>query len=84
MRYETFELEGSQVLDKVKCIIHEGHARRIIIQSEGRTVAEFPLSPGVVSHESAPVLAAIGALAALLAHCTVEVECAEMALAGRR
>ncbi len=84
MRYESFELEGSQVLDRVKCIIHEGHARRIIIRSEGRTVAEFPLTPGAISHGSAPVLAAIGALAALLAHCTVEVERPEMALAGRR
>ena len=71
---ESFDVEGSQLIDKVKQLIHEGNVRRIIVKQEGRTVAEFPLTFGVVGVVLAPVLAAIGALAALLAHCTIEVE----------
>lgn len=85
MQYETFELEGSQVVEKVKHLIHEGDVRRILIQHEGRTVAEFPLTAGVVGAVFAPMLAAVGALAALLGHCTVAVERQPApALAGRR
>lgn len=71
---ESWDIEGSQLIDKVKQLIHEGNVRRIIVKQEGRTVAEFPLTFGVVGVVVAPVLAAIGALAALLAHCTIEVE----------
>ena len=71
---ESFDVEGSQLIDKAKQLIHEGNVRRIIVKQDGRTVAEFPLTFGVVGVVLAPVLAAIGALAALLAHCTIEVE----------
>ncbi len=71
---ESWDVEGSQLIDKAKQLIHEGNVRRIIVKQEGRIVAEFPLTFGVVGVVFAPVLAAIGALAALLAHCTIEVE----------
>ncbi|MBI5285484.1 MAG: DUF4342 domain-containing protein [Chloroflexi bacterium] len=71
---ESWDVEGSPLIDKVKQLVHEGNVRRIIVKQEGRTVAEFPLTFGVVGVVVAPVLAAIGALAALLAHCTIEVE----------
>ena len=71
---ETFTGQGAAFLDKLKNFIHEGNVRRIIIEHEGRTVAEFPLTAGVVGAVFAPVLAAIGALLALLQNCTVHVE----------
>ena len=62
------------VMDKLKELIHEGNVRRVVIQHEGRTVAEFPLTAGVVGTVLAPVLAAVGALVALLKDCTIKIE----------
>jgi hypothetical protein len=72
--WESFKGEGGGVLDRVKDLIHEGNVRRVVVQHEGRTVAEFPLTAGVVGAVLAPVLAAIGALVALLKDCTIQVE----------
>jgi hypothetical protein len=74
--WESIKVEGGELLDKVKGLIREGNVRRIVIrQGDGdRPVAEFPLTVGVVGAVAAPVLAAVGALAALLTHCTIEVE----------
>jgi hypothetical protein len=71
---ERLEAEGSQILDRVKQLIHEGNIRRVVVKQGEQTVAEFPLTAGVVGVVLAPVLAAIGVLAALLTHCTIEVE----------
>jgi hypothetical protein len=65
---------GNQVFETVKNLIHEGNVRRITIKQNGDTVAEFPLTFGVVGAALAPVLAAIGAIAALVNHCTIEIE----------
>lgn len=78
-RKETVQLQGGQLLDKVRQLIHEGNVRRITVKHDGRTIAEFPLTVGVVGTIFAPILAAIGALAALLAECTIEVERTEEA-----
>ncbi len=72
--WETIKLQGSEILDKLKQIIQEGNARRVIIKQGDRVVAEFPLTAGVVGTLLAPVLAAIGALVALLHDCSIEVE----------
>jgi hypothetical protein len=61
-------------LEKVKALIHEGNVRRVVVRQDNRTIAEFPLTAGVVGAVLAPVLAAIGALVALLQNCTIEVE----------
>ena len=60
--------------DRLKQVIAEGNVRRVVVKQEGQVVAEFPLTVGVVGTVLAPVLAAIGALAALLTRCTIEVE----------
>jgi hypothetical protein len=65
---------GSQVIDTIKNLIHEGNVRRIAIKQDGRTIAEFPLTIGVVGAALAPPLAAAGAIAALVTDCTIEVE----------
>lgn len=71
---ETFKVTGAQLLDAVKRLVHEGNVRRIIVKQGDRTIAEFPLTAGVVGTLLAPLLAAIGALAALVNDCTIEVE----------
>ena len=71
---ESFKVAAEQVEGAVKKVLHEGNVRRIVIKQEGRTIAEFPLSVGVVGAVFAPVLAAVGAIAAVLTECTVEVE----------
>ena len=77
--WETFKAEGENVISKITGLLHEGNVRRVVIQQHGRTVAEFPLTAGVVGALLAPVLAAIGALVALLQDCTIQVERAEPA-----
>lgn len=72
--WESIRLEGEAWLEKLKTIIHEGNVRRIRIRHEGRTVAEFPLSAGVLGAVLAPALAGVGAVVALLKDCTIEVE----------
>jgi len=73
-RIESMKLRGSELTDKVKELLHEGNVRRIIIKHEGHTVLEIPVTVGVVAVIVAPVLAAIGAIAVLLAEYTIEVE----------
>ena len=72
--WDSFKASSENVVDKLKGFIHEGNVRRVVIQHDGRTVAEFPLTAGVVGALLAPVLAAIGALVALLQDCTIQVE----------
>lgn len=78
MTSEKFTVSGSQLVDKVKQLIHEGNIRRVRIIHQGKTVLEIPLSIGApaaaIGIMVAPVLAAIGAFAALITECTVEVE----------
>lgn len=78
-RREEFQVNGEDLLKKVKELIAQGNIRRIIIKSkEGRTLLELPLTIGVVGVAAAaviaPVLAAVGAIAALLTECSVVVE----------
>ena len=72
--WETFKVKGNELLEYIQRAIHEGNVRRIVIKQGARTVAEFPLTVGVVGALAAPALAAIGALAGLLTDCTLEIE----------
>jgi D-aminopeptidase len=72
--WESFKVEGENVVEKIKSLIHEGNVRRVVVQHQGRTIAEFPLTAGVVGTMLAPVLAAVGALVALLKDCTIHIE----------
>lgn len=72
---ETFKVEGARLVGKVKELIKEGNVRRIIIKDKnGKSLVEFPLTIGVVGAVLVPVLAAVGALAALLSECSITVE----------
>jgi len=88
MPTEKFNVTGSQLVDKVKQLIHEGNIRRIRVIKDGRTVLEIPLSVGApvaaIAIVTAPILAAVGAFAALVAECTIEVEKVEDTKPGER
>ena len=72
--WESIKVEGSNILDKLQTLVREGNVRRIIVSQNGRTIAEFPLTVGVVGAMFAPILAAVGAMVALLKDCTIHVE----------
>jgi len=72
---EEFKVSGDDILRKVKELIRQGNIRRIIIKNEkGETLMEIPLTFAVVGAVVAPILAAVGALAALVTNCTIIVE----------
>ncbi len=70
---EAIHVKGPDLADRVKEIIHEGNIRRIIIRQGEHVVLEFPLTVGVIGTLLAPWLAALGAVGALIANCTIEV-----------
>lgn len=75
IKKEEFKVSGEEVLKKVKELIKQGNIRRIIIKNEkGDTLMEIPLTFAVVGAVIAPILAAVGALAALVTNCTIIVE----------
>ena len=72
---EEFVVDGEEVLKKVKELVNAGNVRRIIIKDmQDKTLIEIPLTIGVVVAVLAPVLAAVGALAAIVTKCKIIVE----------
>lgn len=71
---ESFKLDINELGDRLAKLVHEGNVRKVIVKRENDTIAEFPLTAGVVGAVLAPPLAAIGAIAALVANCTIEIE----------
>ncbi|WP_295669214.1 DUF4342 domain-containing protein [uncultured Mucilaginibacter sp.] len=75
MTKESFSIHGENLLNKIKELIAEGNIRKITITDKyGKELMSFPLTIGVVGVLVAPVLAAIGALAALVGECNITVE----------
>ena len=72
--WDTFRVSGDDLLRRVREILHEGNVRRVRVKQGARTVVEFPVTVGVLGAVAAPTLAALGAIAALLSECTIEVE----------
>ena len=72
---EEFNVNGEDLIKKVKSLIAEGNIRKITIRTkDGKTIVELPLTIGVVGAILAPALAAIGTIAALVSECTIVVE----------
>lgn len=72
---EEFKVKGDDLIGKVKEIIRAGNVRRLIIKDKDeKTLIEIPLTVGVVGIAIAPVIAAVGAIAALVTECTILVE----------
>jgi hypothetical protein len=73
--YEEFNVKGEDLIAKIKQLIAEGNVRRVIIKDkDGKVLIEIPLTIGVVGIVLAPVLAAVGAIAALVTECSIIVE----------
>lgn len=72
---EEFQVNGEELIAKIKALVHEGNIRRVIIRNEkGKTLIDIPMTIGVVGALLAPQLAAIGAIAALLTSGSIVVE----------
>lgn len=81
---KTMRLRGAALVDKVRELIHEGNVRRIVIKNEsGQTVMEIPMTAGVIAAVAAPVVTAVGAIAALARDWKIEVEHTEPATDGK-
>jgi hypothetical protein len=72
--WQTIETTGDQVLSTINKLVEAGNIRRIRVRQKDKVVAEFPLTVGVIGTVIAPVLAAIGALTAVMTECTIDVE----------
>ncbi len=73
--YDEFKVHSRDLVDQVQKLIHEGNVRRIIIRDErGHTFLEIPLTIAAIGVIAAPVLAGVGALAALVSNFTLVVE----------
>ena len=71
---EEFNVKGEELVEKVKQLIHEGNVRRLIIKDEaGKVYLEIPVTVGVIGALIAPMLAAVGAIAAMVANLKIEV-----------
>jgi hypothetical protein len=74
-RREEYKVKGEKIVAKIKELLHEGNVRHVVIKNdEGKTLIEFPVTVGVAGALFVPVWAAIGALAALVTNCSIEVE----------
>lgn len=72
---EEFKVSGDRIVEKIKALIKEGNVRSITIKNEqGVTLLVIPLTVAVIGTVLAPMLAAVGALAALVSNCTIIVE----------
>lgn len=80
--WESFKAESTHMLDRLGDLLRAGSVRRVVVTQKGRTVAEFPLTAGVVGAVIAPTLAAVGAVVALLQDCTIHIERTEAAPGG--
>jgi hypothetical protein len=74
-RVEEFQVDGDQIVEKVKELVSEAHVRRLVIKNqEGETMIDIPLAVGVAGALLKPKLIALGAITAMLTHGTIVVE----------
>ena len=75
VRTEEIHVTGDALVAKIKELLHEGNIRRLTLKNEeGKTLIEIPLTVGVVGALLIPAWAALGAIAALVAKCTIVIE----------
>ena len=72
--WESVRAEGGAILDKLADLVHQGNVRRVRVRQGERTIAEFPLTAGVVGVVFAPVLAAVATIVALAKDCAIDIE----------
>jgi hypothetical protein len=75
VKLEEIKVAGKELVEKVKELIHEGNVHRLIIKNEqGQVMIEIPVTVAAIAAVAAPVLAAVGAIATMVTHCTVVIE----------
>lgn len=72
--FEEFEVAANELGAQIEKLLHEGNIRRIVVKKDGNTIMEVPLTVAAIGVIAAPVLAAIGGLAALVGKYTIVVE----------
>jgi hypothetical protein len=72
--WESVKGQGGAVVDKLRDIVHEGNVRRVRVRQGDRTIAEFPLTAGLVGVVFAPVLAAVATIVALAKDCSIDIQ----------
>ena len=70
---ETIKVEGQKLADEAKRLMHEGNVRHLRVKHNDHVLLEVPVTAGVAVALFAPTFAALGALGAMLGHCTLEV-----------
>ena len=71
---ERFQVQGAELVERVKELIHEGNVTRIIVKNQGRTILEIPVTIGAIGAVFLPTIAALGVIAAMVTRCTIVVE----------
>jgi len=72
---EEFTVSASNLVDRVRELLHEGNVTRIIVKDDkGKTLLEIPATVGVIGTVLAPWLAALGVITALVTNCRIVVE----------
>lgn len=72
---EEFSVSASNLVDRVRELLHEGNVTRIIVKDEkGKPLLEIPATVGVIGTVLAPWLIALGVIAALVTNCRIVVE----------
>ncbi|HEY3933982.1 MAG TPA: DUF4342 domain-containing protein [Gemmatimonadales bacterium] len=75
MNTEEYKVSGEKLVDRVRELVREGNARRIIVKNEaGHTLLEIPLTMGIMGAMFLPIWVALGSIAALASHYTLVVE----------
>ena len=76
--FQEIKLAGNQLVDKLRELVEEGNVRRIVLKKDNRVLFELPLTVCVGAGAAAvlvsPMLAAVGAVAALVSDVTLVVE----------
>ena len=71
---ETIKIQGAELTNLVKQLIHEENVRRIIVIQGGETIVELPLTVGVEGAALSPAFAIASVLSALLTDCDIDIE----------
>ena len=74
VRRERFQVSGSELVDRVRQLIHEGTVRRIVVKTDDRTIFEIPVAVGAIGALLLPTLAALGVVAAMVTQASIIVE----------
>ena len=78
MSTEKITVSGKELVEKIKELIRQGNVRRVRLIHDGRPLIDIPLTVGasaaLITVLAVPVLAAVGAIAALVTDCTLEIE----------